>query len=128
MIHPTAIVDLDVRIPASCRVGPYCVIGPEVELGDGCELISHVVIGGPSKIGGHNRFFPFASIGLEPQDLSFAGEKSRLEIGDHNTIRECVTINRGTAKGYGLTILGNHTLIMAYSHIAHDCIVGDHAI
>jgi UDP-N-acetylglucosamine acyltransferase len=127
-IHPTAIIDPQARIPASCTIGPYCVIGPEVELGEGCQLVSHVVIEGPSKIGSANRFFPFSSIGLAPQDISYAGEPTRLEIGDHNNIREFVTINRGTVKGGGLTRVGSHNLIMAYTHIAHDCRIGSHII
>jgi UDP-N-acetylglucosamine acyltransferase len=104
------------------------VIGPDVELGEGCHLVSHIAIEGPTKIGVDNGFFPFSSIGMAPQDLSYAGEPTRLEIGDHNEIREFVTINRGTAKSTGVTRVGNHTLIMAYSHIAHDCDVGDHVI
>ena len=127
-IHPTAILDPAARIPSSCRVGPYCVVGPEVELGEHCELVSHVVLGGPLRMGSHNRVFPFASVGLEPQDLKFKGEKMRLEIGDHNIIREFVTLHRGTPGGGGVTRIGNHTLIMAYAHIAHDCLIGDHCI
>jgi UDP-N-acetylglucosamine acyltransferase len=127
-IHPTAILDPSAKVSSSCKIGPYCVIGPNVELGDACELISHVVIEGPSKIGARNKFFPFSSIGLAPQDLSDKGEPTRLEIGDGNTIREFVTINRGTAKGGGLTRVGSNILIMAYCHIAHDCSVGDHVI
>jgi UDP-N-acetylglucosamine acyltransferase len=127
-VHPTAILDLGAQVHSSCKIGPYCTIGPHVELGEGCELISHVVIEGPTTIGARNRFFPFSSIGLAPQDLSYKGEPTRLEIGDDNTIREFVTINRGTAKGGGLTRIGNHTLIMAYSHVAHDCVIGDHVI
>jgi UDP-N-acetylglucosamine acyltransferase len=127
-IHPTAILDPSAKVSSSCKIGPYCVIGPNVELGDACELISHVVIEGPSKIGARNKFFPFSSIGLAPQDLSYKGEPTRLEIGDGNTIREFVTINRGTAKGGGLTRVGSNILIMAYCHIAHDCSVGDHVI
>ena len=127
-VHPTAIIDPRAKIPASCNIGPYCVIGPSVELGENCELVSHLTMEGPTRIGHHNRFFPFSSIGLAPQDLSYTGEPTRLEIGDHNTIREYVTINRGTAKGGGLTRVGNHTLIMAYTHIAHDCFIGDHVI
>src|SRR6478736_2894171 len=121
-VHPTAILDPSAKIP------PSCIIGPNVELGEGCELISHVAIEGPSKIGARNRFFPFSSIGLAPQDLSYAGEPTRLEMGDHNTSREFVTINRGTVKGGGLTKLGSHILVMAYTHIAHDCSIGDHVI
>jgi UDP-N-acetylglucosamine acyltransferase len=127
-VHPTAIVDNRARIPESCRVGPYCVIGAEVELGDGCRLISHVAIEGPTKIGSHNVFFPFCAIGMAPQDVTYNGEPTRLEIGDNNEIRECVTINRGTVKGGGVTKLGSHLLIMAYTHIGHDCVIGDHAM
>jgi UDP-N-acetylglucosamine acyltransferase len=127
-IHPTAIVDPKSRIHPSCKIGPYCVIGPEVELGEDCHLLSHVAIEGPTKIGAHNRFFPFTSIGLAPQDISYAGEPTRLEIGDHNAIREFVTINRGTVKGGGRTRVGDHNLIMAYTHIAHDCQIGSHII
>ena len=127
-VHPTAIIDPAAKIPASCKIGPYCVIGAEVELGEKCNLVTHVVMEGPTKIGSDNRFFPFSSIGLAPQDLTYAGEPTRLEIGDHNQIREYVTINRGTLKGGGLTRIGNHTLIMAYTHIAHDCRIGDHVI
>jgi UDP-N-acetylglucosamine acyltransferase len=126
--HPTAIIDPQAKVPASCSVGPYCVIGPETELGEHCELISHVTIHGPAKIGAHNRFFPFSAIGGEPQDLTYAGQKTRLEIGDHNVVREFATINRGTEKGGGLTRVGSHTLIMAYAHIAHDNVVGDRVI
>jgi UDP-N-acetylglucosamine acyltransferase len=128
MIHATAIVDRGARIPASCRVGPYCVIGPDVELGENCELISHVVLQGPTRIGSENRIFPFASLGMPPQDLKYAGEPTRLEIGDRNIIREFVTISRGTAGGGGITHVGNDGLIMAYAHVAHDCHIGDHVI
>ncbi len=127
-IHPTAIVDPKAKIPPSCHIGPYCVIGPRVELGKGCHLVSHVTMEGPTRIGAGNTFFPFSSIGLAPQDISYKGEPTRLEIGDHNTIREFVTINRGTVKGGGLTMIGNHNLIMAYTHIAHDCQIGSHII
>lgn len=127
-IHPTAIVDPNAKVPASCNVGPYCVIGAEVELGEGCHLVSHVVIEGPTRIGADNGFFPFAAIGMAPQDISYKGEPTRLEIGDHNEIRECVTINRGTVKGGGVTRIGSHILIMAYAHIGHDSSIGDHAM
>jgi UDP-N-acetylglucosamine acyltransferase len=127
-IHPTALVDSKSKIHPSCTIGPYCVIGPEVELGEACHLISHVAIEGPTKIGAHNHFFPFTSIGMAPQDITYAGEPTRLEIGDHNQIREFVTINRGTVKGGGCTRLGGHNLIMAYAHIAHDCQIGSHII
>jgi len=127
-LHPTAIIDPRAKVHATCEVGPYCVIGAEVELGEGCRLLSHVAIEGPTKIGAHNRFFPFTSIGMAPQDLSYAGEPTRLEMGDHNEIREFVTISRGTVKGGGLTRVGSHILIMAYTHIAHDCVIGDHVL
>jgi UDP-N-acetylglucosamine acyltransferase len=128
MIHPTAVVDPGAKVPASCSVGPFCHIGPAVELGEHCELMSHVVIHGPAKIGANNRFFPFCAIGIEPQDITYKGEKTSLEIGDNNVIRECVTLNRGTAKGGGVTRIGSHTLIMAYSHVGHDSVIGDHAM
>ena len=127
-IHQTAIVDSKAKLHPSCKVGPYCTVGPAVEIGENCELISHVAVEGPTTIGSHNKFFPFSSIGLAPQDLSYAGEPTRLEIGDHNQIREFVTINRGTVKGGGLTRIGSHLLAMAYTHIAHDCVIGDHVI
>ena len=122
MIHPSA------KLHASVKVGPFCVIGAGVELGEGCELLGHVVIGGPSKIGKHNRFFPYCAIGLEPQDLTYKGEMTRLEMGDHNVVREYVTLNRGTVKGCGVTRIGSHCLIMAYSHVGHDSVIGDHAM
>ncbi len=127
-IHPTAVVDPKAKIPSSCEIGPYCVVGADVEMGENCRLISHVTIEGPTKIGSNNRVFPFTSIGMGPQDLSYKGEPTRLEIGDHNEIREFVTIHRGPLKGGGLTKVGSHTLIMAYTHIAHDCAIGDHVI
>jgi UDP-N-acetylglucosamine acyltransferase len=126
--HPTAILDPKSNVHPSCEIGPYCVIGAGVELGEGCRLGSHVVIEGPTKIGADNRFSPFTSIGMAPQDIGYAGEPTRLEIGDHNEIREFVTINRGTVKGGGCTRVGNRNLIMAYCHIAHDCQVGSHII
>jgi UDP-N-acetylglucosamine acyltransferase len=126
--HSTAVVDPQAKIHPTCEIGPYCVIGPDVELSEGCQLLSQVAIQGPTKIGAHNTFFPFASIGMAPQDLTYAGEPTRLEIGDHNEIREFVTINRGTVKGGGITRIGSHALIMAYCHIAHDCQIGDHVI
>jgi UDP-N-acetylglucosamine acyltransferase len=127
-VHPTAIVDPGAKVASSCKVGPYCVIGPGVELGEQCHLVSHVAIEGPTKIGADNAFFPFCAIGMAPQDVSYKGEPTRLEIGDHNEIRECATINRGTIKGGGLTKIGSHILIMAYTHIGHDSIIGDHAM
>ena len=128
MIHPTAVIDPSAKVPASCAIGPYCVVGADVELGESCELMSHVVVQGPARIGDNNRFFPFCSIGGEPQDISYRGEKTRIEIGDNNVVRECVTLNRGTVKGGGVTRIGSHTLIMAYSHVGHDSVIGDHAM
>jgi UDP-N-acetylglucosamine acyltransferase len=127
-IHPTAVVHPQAAIARSCKIGPYCVIGAEVELGEGCELISHVTIDGPARIGASNRFFPFSAIASEPQDTSFVGEHTWLVMGDYNVVREYVTMNRGTAKGGGTTRIGNHTLIMAYSHVGHDSIIGDHVM
>ena len=127
-IHPTAVVEAGARIPDSCIVGPFCLVGPEVEMGEHCELISHVVLQGPSKLGSHNRIHPFAVVGVGPQDLSYKGEPTRLEIGDHNEIREYVTIHRGTIKGGQLTKIGSNCLIMAYAHIAHDCFIADNVI
>jgi UDP-N-acetylglucosamine acyltransferase len=127
-VHPTAVIDARAKVPASCKIGPYCVIGADVELGEGCHLVSHVAIEGPTKIGADNGFFPFCAIGMAPQDVTYKGEPTRLEIGDHNEIRESVTINRGTVKGGGLTKLGSHLLIMAYTHIGHDCLIEDHVM
>jgi UDP-N-acetylglucosamine acyltransferase len=127
-VHPTAIIDPRGKVPASCKVGPYCVIGADVELGEDCHLVSHVAVEGPTKIGADNKIFPFAAIGMDPQDITYKGESTRLEIGDHNEIRECVTINRGTVKGGGVTRVGSHILIMAYTHIGHDCVIEDHAM
>ena len=128
VIHPSAVVDASAQIPASCKIGPFCVIGAEVVLGENCELIAHVVVGGPMRMGSNNRVFPFATLGLEPQDLKFKGEATQLEIGDNNTIRECATIHRGTPGGGGVTRIGSNCLIMAYTHIAHDCQIGNNVI
>ncbi len=127
-IHPTAIVDPSAKIPASCAIGPYCVVAADVELGENCQLLSHVVVGGPTKLGADNQVYPFAVIGGDPQDVTYHGERTRLEVGDRNIIREYVTITRGTAKGTGVTSIGSDTLIMAYTHIGHDCVIGDHAM
>ncbi len=127
-IHPSAVVDPAAKIPASGSIGPFCHVGAEVELSEDCELISHVVLQGPSRIGARNRIYPFASVGMGPQDLSYKGEPTRLEIGDDNQVREFATIHRGTVKGGGVTSIGSHTLIMAYAHVAHDCHIGDWVI
>ena len=128
MIHPSATVSDKARIGKDVKIGPYCVVDEHVSLGDGCELISHVVISGHTTIGTNNRFFPFACISHEPQDLKFHGEPSEIVIGDNNTIRESVTINPGTEGGGMLTRIGNGNLLMAYAHVAHDCLVGDEVI
>ena len=127
-IHPSAVVAAGVRVPESCSIGPFCLIGEGVEMGEHCELISHVVLGGPARLGSHNRIHPFAVVGAGPQDLTYKGEPTRLEIGDHNEIREYVTVHRGTVKGGGLTRVGAHCLLMAYAHIAHDCVIEDNVI
>lgn len=126
MIHQTAVIDPDAQLSADVEVGAYSIIGSGVEIGAGCIIGHHVVIEGPTTIGDGCRIFPFASLGLEPQDKKYHGEESKLLIGNHNTIREYVTINRGTDIGGGMTRLGDYGWIMAYCHIAHDCIVGDH--
>lgn len=127
-IHPTAIVQSGAQIPASCTVGPYCAIGPNVVLGEDCELVSHVVLDGHLTLGRNNRIFPFACLGIAPQDLKYAGEPTRCEIGDDNSIREYVTISRGTTGGGGLTRVGSGCLIMAYTHIGHDSSIGNGCI
>ncbi len=126
--HPTAIIHPRAQLACSVTVGPYTLIGEGVELGEDCEVMSHVVLGGPTKIGMRNRMFPYASIGLDPQDMKYRGEVTRLEIGDENIFREYVTVHRGTAGGGGITKIGNHNLLMAYVHIAHDCALGDHIV
>lgn len=127
-IHPTAIVDPSARIGESVEVGPYSIIGADVEIGDGSWIGPHVVIQGPTTIGRENKIFQFASIGDAPQDKKYADEPTRLEIGDRNTIRECVTINRGTIQDNSITRVGDDNWIMAYVHIAHDCDVGNNNI
>lgn len=127
-IHPTAVVHPDAKIPDSCTIGPFCTVGPGVEMGEHCELVSHIVLEGPTRLGSNNKIYPFSAVGIGPQDLSYRGEPTRLEIGDRNMIREYVTIHRGTVKGGQLTKIGSDCLIMAYAHIAHDCFIADHVI
>jgi UDP-N-acetylglucosamine acyltransferase len=115
-------------VPDSCEVGPYSTIGPDVVLGEDCRLISHVVLDGHTRIGARNLIYPFTSIGVPPQDLKYGGEPTQTEIGDENTIRECVTISRGTVNGGAITRVGSKNLLMAYVHIGHDCIVGSGCI
>lgn len=126
-IHPTAVIDPAAQIGADCEIGPYCVIGPKVELGAGCWLQHHVSLNGPSKIGRGNRFFAFSSIGQQTQDLKYVGEPTWLEVGDGNCFREFVTVHRGTAPE-SVTRIGNGGNFLAYSHIAHDCLVGNNVI
>jgi UDP-N-acetylglucosamine acyltransferase len=128
LIDPAAVIDPGAELASDVSVGPYSIIGPDVVIGAGAAIGPHVVINGPTRIGCDNRIFQFASIGDAPQDKKYAGEPTRLEIGDRNTIREFVTINRGTVQDEGLTALGNDNWIMAYVHIAHDCRVGDNTI
>jgi len=128
VIHSTAIIDQSARLADDVSVGPYSIIGADVEIGSNSSIGSHVVINGPTRIGKENRIFQFSSIGEIPQDKKYAGEKSGLEIGDRNIIREFVTLNRGTADGIGKTIIGSDNLFMAYSHVAHDCIIGNHTV
>ena len=127
-IHPTAIVDAGARIAAEVAVGPYSLIGPQVEVGEGTWIGAHVVLDGRTRIGRRNRIYHCASIGAPPQDKKYAGEDTAVEIGDGNTIREYVTINRGTALDAGVTRVGDDNWIMAYVHFAHDCQIGSHTI
>lgn len=128
MIHPTAIIDPAARLGAGVSVGAYSIIGPQVEIGAGTSIAAHVVIEGPTRIGTNNRIFPFNSIGAAPQDKKYAGERTGLEIGNGNTIREFCTFNRGTSQDAGTTRLGDDNWIMAYVHLAHDCQVGSNTI
>ncbi len=127
-VHASAVIAHGAVVPESCAVGPFCTIGPEVTLGEDCTLISHVVLDGRTKLGARNTVYPFTSIGIAPQDLKYRGEPTETVVGDDNTIRECVTVSRGTAKGGGLTRIGSNCLIMAYAHIGHDSQVGSHCI
>ena len=128
MIHNTAIIDSKAKIHNDVRVGPYSIIGANVEIEENTEIQSHVIILGNTKIGKNNKIYPFASIGNDPQDLKFQGEETKLEIGNDNKIREYVTINPGTNGGGGITKVGNNCLFMVSAHIAHDCFVGDNVI
>jgi len=127
-IHPTSFVAPGAVVPESCTIGPFCTIGPHVVLGERCELVSHVVLDGHLTMGDDNRVFPFTSLGCSPQDLKYKGEPTKLTIGKGNTIRENVTISRGTVGGGGETTLGNDCLIMAYVHIGHDSHIGNGCI
>jgi len=127
-VHPSAIIGPSARIGEDCYVGAFCTIGDEVTLGAGVRLDSHIVVDGKTSIGRETRVFPFASIGLAPQDLKYAGEPTSVEIGERNHIREFVTVHRGTAGGGGVTRIGNDNLLMAQAHVAHDCQLGSNII
>ena len=127
-IHKNSIIHQDAKISSSADIGPYVVIGPNVSIGNNVVIHSHVNISGNTLIGDGCKIFPFASIGNDPQDLKYNGEKTLLEIGDNNKFREYVTVNPGTASGGGLTKIGNNCLFMISSHIAHDCNVGNNVI
>lgn len=128
MIHPQAIIDPSARLGKDVHIGAFSIIGANVEIGDETWVGPHVVINGPTRIGANNKIFQFSSIGEAPQDLKYAGEPTRLEIGERNVIRECVTISRGTVSGGGVTHVGSDSLFMAYVHIAHDCHVGNRVV
>ena len=127
-IHPTAVVEPGATLAEDVRVGPFCSVGPKATVGAGTTLISHVTLTGRVTLGERNTLWPGAVVGGDPQDRKFAGEDTRLLVGDDNEIRECVTIHKGTANDHGLTEVGSHNLLMAYVHIAHDCTVGSHVV
>ena len=128
LIHPSSVVDPRAKLHDGVKVGPFAVVGPNVEIGEDSEIGASANIGGWTTLGRENRVFPHACIGFEPQDLKFEGEESHLEIGDRNVIREFCTFNLGTSFGIGTTRVGSDNLFMAYCHLAHDCIIGDHVI
>ncbi len=128
MIHPTSIIDSKSKISDSVEIGPYCIIGPNVEIRENSKLHSHISIKGNTKIGKNNEIFPFVSIGTNPQDLKYNGEKNSIIIGDNNKFREYVNINPGTTKGGTITQIGNNNLFMVYCHVAHDCNLGDNIV
>ena len=128
LIHPTAVIADDARLADDVQVGPYAVIGPHVELGPRCIVGPHALVNGPTKMGADNRIFQFASIGEGPQDLSYKGEPTRLEVGDRNIFREYVSVHRGTTKDKGVTRIGSDNMFLAYSHVGHDCIVGNRCV
>jgi len=127
-IHPTAIVDPASELADGVTVGPFAIVGAHVKIGAGSRIAAHAVLEGPTTLGRDNRVQPFACVGGAPQDLKYDGEPTRLEIGDSNIIREFATVNRGTTGGGGLTRVGSHNMLMAYSHVAHDCVLGDHVV
>src|SRR5689334_9499801 len=125
-IHPTAIVDPTARVAESVDVGPYCILGPEVEVGARTRFMAHVYLEGPTTIGEENIFFPYSTVGVAGQDLKYKGERAETRIGHRNRIREFVTIHRGTQGGGLVTSIGSDNLLMAYAHVAHDVSIGDH--
>jgi UDP-N-acetylglucosamine acyltransferase len=127
-IDPRAVVSPSAKLGNCVQVGAFAIVGDEVELGDGCVVESHAVVKGPSRFGRENHFYSFSMIGGDPQDLTYTGQRVRLEVGDENEFREYCTVHRGTIKGGGVTRLGSHNLIMAYAHIGHDCQIGNHVI
>jgi UDP-N-acetylglucosamine acyltransferase len=127
-IHPTAIIDRSSEISSTAQIGPYCIVGPNTQIGADTILESHVHVHGWTTIGERCHFFSHSSIGTDPQDLKYKGEPTYLKIGNDNVFREFISLNRGTKGGHGITVIGNNNFLMAYSHIAHDCIVGDHVI
>ncbi len=127
-IDPQAIVSPSAKLGNCVQVGAFAIVGDEVELGDGCLVEPHAVVSGPSTFGRKNRFYSFSIVGGDPQDLTYTGQRVRLEVGDENEFREFCTVHRGTIKGGGVTRLGSHNLIMAYAHIGHDCQIGNHVI
>ena len=128
MIHASAIVSPEAEVAEDVWIGPYCRIGPRVQIGRGCRFESHVIVEGPAKVGEGNLFYPFGTIGLDPQDLKFKGEETSLTIGHHNTFREYVNVHRGTKGGGGNTWIGDYNFLMAYAHVGHDSILGNHII
>jgi UDP-N-acetylglucosamine acyltransferase len=128
VIHPSAVVSPETEIAHDVTIGPYCRIGPRVNIGTGCRFESHVVVEGPTTIGEHNHFYPFGTIGLQPQDLKYKGEDTFLTIGNHNVFREYVNVHRGTKGGGGNTRIGDHNFLMAYVHVGHDSKLGNHII
>ena len=127
-IHPQAVVAASAKLGPGVRVGAYAVVGDEVELGEGCVLHEHAALGGPAKYGCNNVFYPFSSVGGDPQDYTFRGERTELVVGDANIFREYVTVNRGTAKGGGVTRIGNENFFLAYSHVGHDDQIGNQTL
>ncbi len=127
-IHPTALISPSATIDETAIIGPYCIVGDEVTIGAHTILHRHVVVTKLTRIGKHNEIFQFASIGENPQDLKYAGERTWLEIGDHNSIREACSLHRGTVQDKGLTKIGSHNLLMVNTHVAHDCLIGDHNV